>query len=189
MRFTALLILIFLGAFTGTALAQTAASSPDTTAFLQTVFDAVMHGQWWAAAAAGVVFACALARKYMPTSMTTGTKGDIIGTSMAFVMAFAGAVATWALAPGAAMSGAVMITALKVGVAAIGGYTIIHKVAGWLAGWSKLPAWAAPILSLIATLVGSNAVTIAKAQAAGDAAVTANPTTGLAGSDKITEVK
>lgn len=188
MRFTALLILIFFGAFTGTALAQSAVASVDLST-LQTIFDAVMHGQWWVAAAAGVIMVCALVRKYMPAAWSVGTTGDIIGTAMAFIIAFAGSIAAWAAAPGAVLSGTVVLTAAKIGVAAIGGYTIIHKVASWLVAWGKLPAWAQSILSLVTSLAGSNAVTVAKAQAAGDAAVAANPPTGLAGVSTITEVK
>ena len=179
------LIFIFLGFFTGTALAADAAD-PSAYDAAKAIFDAVMHSQWWAAAALSVVLACALARKYMPASWKDGVKGDILGTSMAFVMAFAGAIATWAIAPGAVMSAGVLFTALKIGAAAIGGYTIVHKVVGWLAAWGKLPPWLMPILKLLATLVGSNAV--AKAEAAGEAAVAADPAKGMAGDDKIVEV-
>lgn len=189
MRFFALLTLIFLGAFTGTALAAQAAA-PDGGSLLdltRPLFDAVVHGQWWAAAAAAVVMSCALARKYMPASWTSGIKGDIVGTATAFVMAFAAAIGTWAIAPGAVMTFAVITTALKVGVAAIGGYNILHKLATWAVASGKLPAWALPIVSLLASMIGSNAV--AKAQAAGDKAVAADPPKGMAGGDKVIEVE
>ena len=189
MRFTALLILIFLGAFTGTALAADAvsASDPSLTDVMKSIFDAVMHGQWWAAASLGVILACAAARKYMPAAWKTGTKGDIVGTAMAFLMAFAGAIATWAMAPGAAMSIGVILTAGKIGIAAVGGYTLVHKVASWLVAWGKLPAWAVSALKLATMIVGSNAVK--KAEAAGDAAVIAEPPKGVAGDEKIIEVE
>ncbi len=189
MRFTALLVLIFLGAFTGTALAADAmsAADPSLTDLMKTIFDAVMHGQWWAAAALVVMMAVAATRRYLlPASWKTGTKGDIIGTSAAFVMAFAGAIAAWAVAPGAVMGAGVLLTALKVGAAAIGGYTIIHKVLGWLTAWGKLPPWMMMILSALGALVGSDALT--KATAAGEAAVIADPPKGMAGDDKIVEV-
>ncbi len=189
MRFSALLILIFLGAFTSTALAQSVAASPDTATLLQQIFDSIAHGQGWAGAATGVVLACALARKYMPAAWTEGTKGDIVGTATAFVMAFAGSIAAHAIAPGATMTMAVFATAAKIGVAANGGYTIIHKVASWLVAWGKLPPWATSVLSLVTALAGSNAVTLAKADAAGAAAVAADPPKGMAGGDTITEVK
>ena len=191
MRFTAFLILVILAAFTGTALAAEAVTVADPSIFDagKAVFDAVVKGQWWAAAACAVVFLMAVARKYMPASWKTGIKGDMIGVGSTFMMAFAGAVATWAIAQpaGAAMSAAVVLTALKVGAVAIGGYTAIHKVAGWLAAWGKLPPWALVIIRALAAVVGSNA--IAKAEAAGAKAVAAEPPKGMSGGDKIIEIE
>lgn len=188
MKFTALLIVMFLAAFTGTALAAEAVPQ-DASLFdlAKPIFDAVMHSQWWAAAAMAVILMCAVARKYMPASWTEGTKGDIIGTAMAFTMAFAGAIATWAVAPGAAMSLGVVATAGKIGLAAVGGFTIVHKVAGWLVAWGKLPPWAVAVLKMATMLVGSNA--IKKAEAAGEAAVVADPPKGVAGDAPIIEVE
>jgi hypothetical protein len=189
MRFTAFLILVLLGAFTGTALAQNAvaASDPSLSEMTKAIFDAVMHSQWWAAAAYGVILAMIGARKVMPASWKEGTKGDVVGTATAFVIAFAGAVATVVVAPGASMTLAVAATAAKVAFFAIGGFTVAHKVAGWLAAWGKLPAWALPLVKLIALVVGSNAV--AKAEAAGAKAVEAKPAPGMSGGDKIVEVE
>ena len=189
MRFMAALVLLCLAGFTGTALAADAVSSTDPSLLdaAKAVFDAVVHGQWWAAAALVVVLLCAGARRYMPAAWKTGTKGDIVGTGLAFLIASAGAVATVMLAPGAAMTAGVALTAFKIGVAAIGGYTLIHKVLGWLSTWGLLPSWAAPILKLLASLVGSNAVK--KAEAAGDKAVAAAPAKGLAGDAQIHEVE
>lgn len=189
MRFTAFLILVLIGAFTGTALAAEASATmdPSLLELARPIFDAVMQSQWWAAAALGVVMVCAVVRKYMPVAWKTGTKGDIVGTATAFTTAFAGAIATWAMAPGAAMTGAVALTALKIGAAAIGGYTAIHKVASWLLAWGKLPPWAVSILRMTTLLVGSNAV--AKAEAAGAAAVVAKPSTGMAGSITVKEIE
>lgn len=188
MRLIAIFVLCLLAAFTGTAFA--AGSSPDGQSlldFAKPIFDAVVHGQWWAAAAAAVVLGCALARKHMPAHWTTGVKGDIIGTASAFIVAFFGAIGTWFVAPGAVMSAAVALTALKVGVAAIGGYNILHKLATWAIASGKLPAWALPILTLVTKLIGSNAVE--KAQADGDKAVAADPPKGMTGGDKVIEVE
>jgi hypothetical protein len=189
MRFTALLILVLLGAFTGTALASdvVAASDPSLSEAAKLVFDAVMNGAWWTAAAYGVILACVGVRKLLPSSWREGVKGDVVGTALAFLLAFAGAIATVASAPGAVMTGAVALTALKIGLVAIGGYTFIHKVAGWLAAWGKLPPWAMSGLQLIAMLVGSNAVK--RAEAAGAVALATKPSTGMAGDTKITEVE
>ena len=190
MRFFALCVLITLGCFTGTALAADAvntASDPSFNDITKAIFDAMMHSQWWVVASYAVVLACIGARKYMPATWKTGTKGDVVGLATTFLIAGAGALATAALAPGATMTFAVIATAAKIGLGAVGGYTIIHKVAGWLAEAGWLPAWALPIVKLLAALVGSNAVT--KAVAAGQAAVDAKPATGAAGDNKIIEVE
>lgn len=177
MKFIASLILIFLGGFTGTALAADIASDPSTSEALRQIFEAVAHGQWWAAAAASVIGVCAAIRHYMPESWKAGTKGDMAGVALAFATAFAGAVTTWAVAPGAVMSLAVLLTATKVGAVAIGGFTVIHKVIGWLIAWDKLPVPAVAVLKILASLIGSSAVK--KAEAAGRAAVVANPAPGM----------
>lgn len=191
MRFITVFVLFLLAAFTGTALAASAADPSgggSISDLIKPVFDAVVHGQWWVAAAAAVVLLCALARKHMPAKYTEGVKGDIIGTGLVFVMAFAGAVGTTLAGPGAvAMSAAVALTALKVGVAAIGGYNILHKLASWAVASGKLPAWALPIVKLLTSVIGSNA--IGKAEAAGDKAVAADPPRGMTGDSKIVEVE
>lgn len=187
MRTVATCILLLMFTFAGTAVAADAASDPSLSDTARLIFDAVMHSNWWAAAAYGVILAMIGARKLMPDSWKDGVKGDIIGTASAFLIAFAGAVGTVFAAPGAVMSAAVLLTALKVGFFAIGGYTVIHKVVGWLAGWSKMPSWLTPLLKLLALAVGSNAVK--KAEAAGEAAVKADPPKGMQGDDKIVEVE
>lgn len=180
-------ILIVLGFFTGTAFAADVATDPNTSEVLRQIFDAVVHGQWWLAASAAVVGLCALARKYMPESWKTGVKGDVVGIATTFAIAVAGAVSTTLAAPGVAMSIAVLATAAKIGIVAIGGWNILHKVIGWLAGWSKLPAWVKPILSIIASFIGSSAVK--KAEEAGNAAVAANPAPGMVGGGTVREVE
>lgn len=189
MRFTILLILIFIGAFTGTAVAADAAAAydPSLSETAKAIFDAVMKGQWWVAASYGVILSVIGVRKLMPAAWKEGVRGDVVGTAAVFVLAFAGAVATVMLAPGATMTGAVALTALKIGVTAIGGYTVLHKIVGWMTAWGKLPAWAMSALRLVAMMIGSNA--IKKAEAAGTAAVIANPPTGVAGSNEVKEVE
>lgn len=185
-------ILLFLAAMTGTAFAADAVN-PDAASWLELakpVFDAVMHGQWWAAAAAAVILAAAGARKLMPSSWKTGVKGDIIGVATAFVFAFAGAILNAALAVGfSGMSAALAIVALKIGFAAVGGFTVLHKVTGWLAGteWfqSKAPAWLKLALMYVTGVFGSDAVK--KAEQAGEAAVAAKPPQG-AGDGTVIEV-
>lgn len=180
-------ILIVLGFFTGTALAADAVSDPNTSEVLRQIFDAVVHGQWWVAASGAVIGLCGLARKYMPESWKAGAKGDVVGIATTFGIAAAGAVITTLAAPGAAMSLAVVTAAAKVGALAIGGWNILHKVIGWLVGWSKLPGWAKSVLGLVASLIGSSAVK--KAEEAGAAAVAANPAPGMTGDGKPREVE
>lgn len=191
MRFIMFFALLYLGVFTGTALAAdaVAASDPSFSELAKSILDAVTHSNWYAAAAYGVIIGMIGARKFMPASWKEGIKGDIVGTATVFAMAFAGAIATWAvgLGAGASMTVAVALTAVKVATAAIGGYTVIHKVVGWLTAWGKLPAWMVPVLKMLAALVGSNA--IKKAEAAGNAAVVADPPKGMAGDSKIVEVE
>lgn len=181
----ATLILLTLFGFTATAFAA-GPSAPDSESLLdlaRPVFDAVMHGNYWAAASLGVVLSLSFARRYMPASWKDGIKGDIIGTAFAFGFAAFGAVANAALAVGfAGMTTALALTALKIGVVAIGGYSVIHKFATWAAStnWFKqhAPTWLVSLTSLVLTLIGSNA--IAKAEAAGQAAVDASPSPGAA---------
>lgn len=179
---------LVLACFTGTALAAgVATADPDTSEVLRQIFDAVVHGQWWVAASGAVIGLCGLARKYMPDSWKDGAKGDVVGIATTFGIAAAGAVITTLAAPGAAMSLAVVTAAAKVGALAIGGWNILHKVIGWLMGWSKLPAWAKSILGLVASLIGSSAVK--KAEEAGAAAVKANPPAGMSGGSAPREVE
>ncbi len=189
MRFTALLILILLGAFTGTALAADAAAAydPSLSETAKAILDAVMNSQWWVAASYAVILGVVAARKFMPSGWKTGVKGDVVGTALVFVLALAGSVATVMMAPGAVMTTGVALTAMKIGAAAIGGYTIVHKIVGWLAAWGKLPAPAMMALRFVAMMMGSNAV--AKAEAAGDKAVATKPPTGMTGDDKIVEIE
>lgn len=189
MRFTAFCILFMLAGFTSTALAADVAATydPSLSETAKAIFDAVMGSQWWVAASYGVILAVVAARKFMPASWKEGVKGDVVGTALVFVLALAGSVATVMAAPGAAMTTGVALTAMKIGAAAIGGYTVVHKVVGWLAAWGKLPAPAMAVLRLLAMMVGSGAVR--KAEAAGTAAVVAKPPTGMTGDGKIVEIE
>lgn len=183
------IILAFLGTFTATAFAADAVTPVNGSLmdYAKPIFDAVMHGQLWLGASLAVVLLCAAARKYMPAKWTEGTRGDITGVGLAFLMAFASALAAALATPGAAVSLALMATAGKVGLGAIGGWTILHKVLGWLADWKAMPSWLRALLALVGSVIGSDAIT--KAQAAGDAAVKASPATGLADGAVVKEIE
>ncbi len=178
MKFTASLILIFLGCFTGTALAADISSDPAASQIVREILDAVVHGQWWPALCAAVVLLCALERKYAPESWKTGIKGEIIGVATAFVMAFATSFGASVAAPGTTVTLAVALMALKVGAGAVGGYTILSRLLNWLAAWDKLPAWAKSVLEMIASVIGAPSP-VKVAEAAGEAAVVAKPAPGM----------
>lgn len=172
--------------FGATAAAQNAVL-PEDGALLdlaRPVWDAIVHGNYFLAAALGVIFLTAAAKKHLPDAWGGRlVRSELGGMATAFVLAFAGALAnTWA-APGAAMTMAVLLAALKIGAFAVGGWMILHKVALVLVGtkfWQdKMPASVKALVAIILKLIGSSA--IKKAEAAGQKAVDANPPTGLTG--------
>lgn len=151
------------------------------------IFDAVMHGQWWLGAALALVFACAAIRKYLPDSWGGKfARSDFGGMLTAFGMSFGGAAATAFAAMGTAVSFAmvpgVAFMALKVAIFAVGGYKAIHELGKWVTStaWyqTKAPAIVKTIVSFVLSMIGSSA--IAKAEAAGKAAVEAKPAPGAA---------
>ncbi len=91
-----------------------------------------------------------------------------------------------------AMSMAVMLAALKVGLGAVGGFVALHKLATALVAtkWFQdhAPAWLKMGVGVILKLIGSSA--IAKAEAAGQKAVDENPPKGATetAGDAVTEI-
>lgn len=185
-------------AFAGTALAA-GAIAPDDASLLdlaRPVFDAIVHGQWWVAAASALILVVAAARKYAPTEGRFAWMGRALASTpgvmaTTFVLSFAGATATALLALGAsgAMSWPLAKTALLVAVTAIGAWRALHSLATWAVATefykSKVPAWAQSLVAALLALIGSNA--IAKANAAGQKAVDAKPATGAASDDSFTK--
>jgi hypothetical protein len=175
----------FLVAFTGTAVA--ADVSTDGAPLLdlaKPVLDAVMGGHWLAGAALALVLAVSLIRRYGAKRFPVLTT-DAGGTALTFLTSLGGAVGTAALA-GSAPSLALLWTALGVAAVASGGYTALKRLAAPALRWleAKAPAWARPFVGpVIAVLLWfvDRPSAIAKAKAAGDAAVEANPPTGAAG--------
>lgn len=191
----AIAILTLLGAFTATAFAAVAVD-PDSAGImqlLQPIIDAVKSGEFALAGAAGVIFLVAMSKKYLPDGWGGRfVRGDVGGMLTAFLYAAAASVGTALAVPDVAWSAAIALAALKFGIGAIGGYVALHKLATWLIStswWSaKAPAWLQAGLAFVLGLIGSPAV--ARAEAAGEAAVAADPPTGVAGvAGKIDEVK
>ncbi len=96
---------------------------PFSESFFKTILDAVVNHQWYLVASLGVVLATASARRWAPWP---ALKTDVGGTALAFVLAFAGALAT-AFAAGARPNAALFGTAASVAVTAIGGYATLKK--------------------------------------------------------------
>lgn len=176
MKFIASLILIFLGCFTGVAVAADVAADPEVGDLIQSVLSAIVHGQYWPALCAAVVLLCALEIKYAPESWKSGPKGKVIGSAVALAAAFATTLGAALAAPGAMFTSAVAMTALKVGVGAIGGYNALSALTDWLLTFN-LPTWARAALNVVNAVIGRGAVK--KAEAAGDAAVEATPAPGM----------
>ncbi len=93
------------------------------------VYDAVMHGQYWLAAAGALILAAAAARKYLAPRYAWA-RGPAGSATIVLVGSFGGAALTAlvAMGPGAVMSWALAWTALKVALAAAGGYGLIKAL-------------------------------------------------------------
>lgn len=179
-------VLAFLAAFTGTAIAAEPLADGSLVDLAKPVLDAVMGGNWWLGAALALVFATTGLRRY-GGARWPWLKTDEGGTLTTLMLSLGGALAT-ALAAGTAPSLGLLVTALGVAVGASGGYTAIRRLLApalrRLAG--KLPGPLGKGVNLGLDLLlwafeshGRKAV--AKAEAAGQAAVEAKPAQGAAG--------
>ncbi len=185
--YTAILALVvaFVG-FSATAMAAGEVTPTDGSLldYAKPVYEAVMHGQWWLAASLALVLSVAMFRKYAPGKAREWAHTDVGGAVLVLLMSFGGAVAT-ALAAGgvgAAMSVSLAWMAFKVALGAAGGYSLAKKLLVPLL--RKLaavaPSWAKPVFSMI-LWVFDKPTTTEQAEAAGEAAVVANPGTGASG--------
>ncbi len=167
--------------FTATSVAATAvAPDGDLLGLLKPIYDAVMSGNKWAAAALALVAVVALLRKYVAPRWAF-LMGDAGGSLLALLASFGGASAT-ALLAGAGMSWALLWMSVKVALTAAGGYTLIKRliVGPLMPLINKLPAWARIPLQAALWMFG-NPNAIKEAEAAGAAAVAANPSAGTNG--------
>jgi hypothetical protein len=172
-------------AFAGTASAAGAAAPEDGNILdlAKPVFDAVMAGNYWLGAAAALVLLVAATRRYgakwFPRAL--GWVNSSWGTPVAVLLAsFGGAMAT-ALAAGSGPSLAMVKVAFGIAITAAGGYKLVKELAVPLLTKlrDKLPAWARPLVDVL--LWAFQRDPVAKAEAAGDAAVADKPSTGIAG--------
>lgn len=201
-RLLALIVALLVGltGFAAAAFASTSvltAAAPATTPdpglldLARPVYEAVMSGQWYLAAALALVLAVALVRRYAGPKVPF-LHSDAGGALLALVGSYGGAVATALAAGGAVMSPHLAWVALTVAIAAAGGYSLIKKllVAPFLVPWAaKAPAWLKPLLAVVLWIF-DRPDPAAQATAAGNAAVAAHPSAGVGGIvGKATEVK
>lgn len=174
-----LFLIVALISFAGTGVAFAATEDGGLLDLARPVFDAVMGGNYAYAAALALVFAVALARRY-GSKRWPWLGGDVGGSLLVLLGSFGGAVAT-AVAGGAGLSLTVVWMACKVAAGASGGYTLIKRLAVPLLRSiiQKLPKLAQKPFGLILWMFEGSAV--AKAEKAGDAAVAANPASGVTG--------
>lgn len=186
----------FFGALTATAFASSSIMSvaagsgsaadvpgptdPPILDLIRPIYDAVVHGQYWLGAAAGLVLAVALTRRYLGPKFPI-LHSDAGGALLTLAASFGAAVATALAAGGAVMSLHLAWIALLVAISAAGGYSLLNKLLRPLEDLA--PAWMQPVFRIITWIFDkpSAATEEAEAAAAGDAAVAARPSTGIAG--------
>lgn len=156
--------------FVATALAM--AQGEDLAELAKPVLESVLAGNYMYAAALSLVLAVALVRRY------GGAKWPLLASKKAapflvLVGSFGAAMAT-SLSAGAGVTLAMTWGAVKVAVAAAGGYGLLKPI---LQGLQKrAPGWMAPAFSVLTWVFSTR---IKAAEAAGRAAVEANPSLGI----------
>lgn len=164
------------------------------------IYDAFAGGHYAYAACVGVILAVALTKKagarYLGQKASDWLHGDVGGSLLTLIGSAATAMAAGGLAGGGPVTWALLKSSVLVGIGAAGGYTVIKKliIEPLLKPLeAKLPAWAQPILTAALWLFDkpeAAAQVEAKATAAGQAAVAANPGQGASSSiGTPTEVK
>lgn len=164
--------------------AASGASSPDTLSVIldmvRPIYDAFAHGSYVYAGALALVLAVALTKRYLGDRVPW-LHTDAGGATMTLAGAFGAALAA-ALTGGIGVSTAILWHALVVAVGAAGGYSLVrHLLIPPLRKLAaKCPAWSQPAFALVFWIFDHPDEVAAKATAAGDAAVAANPGKGVA---------
>ncbi len=184
-RLFSMAILMFLFAFTATALAQNAVVPDQTNALdlFRPIYEAFAKGHHLEAGMLALVFVAALIKRYTPESFPRAYKfvhSDPGGTLLILVGSFGTAMATTA-AGGMGFSWAMVKTASLIAVGAAGGYSILKKllVEPFLRPYyKKAPSWLKPIIGSVLWIFDRpNPVTTA--EVAGQKAVEAAPAKGI----------
>lgn len=179
-------------AFAATASAATVVVPEDGTLLdlAKPFYEAIMGGQWWLAAMFGLILATTAAKRYLPGKAGLWVNGEYGQPLTVVVLAFGGAAAATlvAMGPGAMLSGALAWSALKIAVAAAGGYTLLKQLVVPLLVKiePKVPVWLRWIFPMLLWAF-SKPPAKATAEAAGNDAVVANPPAGTPTGD-VTEV-
>lgn len=174
--------------FTGTAFAAQATGVPDAGELIELakpVYQAIMSGQYWSAAALALVVVCGAIRAYLAPRVPF-FRTDAGGTLLLLLASFGGAVATLLAAAGlTAPTWQLCVAAFGVAASAAGGYTMVKRLALPVLAWLERlsPPWLKPLFQLVPWLfdVITGAGAVRKAEDAGAAAVAAKPSTGAAG--------
>lgn len=179
------IVVVFLLSFVATAFAA-AAVTPDEGSLLELakpILAAVMAGQWLLGAATALVFAVAVARRYLVERIPF-LATDAGGALLTLVGSFGGAVAT-ALAAGGAVSLGLMWTALGVAATAAGGYALVKKLivdplraTSWYK--ERAPSWFRAMFDVLMWIF-TKPDAVKQAEEAGKQAVEEKPATGAEG--------
>lgn len=174
--------LVGIAFFAGTATAATAALPADTSIsdLARPIYDAIMHGQYWAALALGLVLITAVLKRYAAPKLPWLT-GDVGAPTLVLLASFGAASATAFLA-GAAPSLALAWASAQIAFVAAGGFALAKKLFAPLLGRlsAKAPAWLRPIIAAV-LWVFDRPSAIAKAEKSGAAALVKDPPKGVVG--------
>lgn len=170
--------------FTTTAFAATAVTDPDSSLLdlAKPVLDAVLAGHGWLAAAGALILAAAGARRYLAPKVPffATAAGAVV---LVFVGAYGGAVITGLAAAGTStLTATLAYAALKVALAASGGYAALRPIIVDLVEpfvVSRFP-FLKPLFDLLSWAFDSSDV-VKQAEHAGDDAVVKTPGTGASG--------
>lgn len=179
-------LVLFLFTFSATAFAAGEVTPTDGSLvdLARPIFDQVMAGHWIAASALALVFVVAVAKRYAPGKAGEFLHTDAGGSLATLLMSFGSALGL-ATVGGAPWTWGMLVTAMTVAFAAAGGYALIKKLivepltkSAWYN--TKAPLWLKSALSIVLWMFDRR-VAETKAVAAGQAAVEANPPTGVSG--------
>lgn len=184
------LIVTFLGAFTATsyAAAETVGDDPAFLDLAKSVYEAFANHQYSLMVTLAVVLLIALFKRYAPGRVGKFVHGNTGGTLMTLVGGAALAMSAALVAPDARLTFDILKAGLVTGIMAAGGYAVIKNVfvkpiLVRLEGIA--PAWMKPLFDVILWVFDHSrsvqAKAIAKAEAAGTAAMTNKPSTGVQG--------